>query len=211
MKILRPFLLALGIAFVTLGIYVYFYLGLWKSVEVRYGLRPSLWVVGASHLGPYHKVADLINSVEKSLRDSGYSCDKTFGAYLDDPRVLEEVRLRAFAGCLLSDEEAVRWKTQHSVPGQENPDKTDKSGDTPSATLALHKLKASERVLQATFDGAPSAGPLKVYPAAEKELKGRNYLWSLEVYRVRDSKVLTEYYFETVPWEKTSQIENQVQ
>lgn len=159
---------------------VFFRLGGHKSVHIERRMADELTVVYQAHLGPYHRINDVIVAVEQWTQSMNLPCPKTFGEFLDDPRLVEERRLRSNAGCV--------------VPVK--PEKLTQS-EEPGAMQA--KTFPARDAVVATFKGAPSIGPLKVYPAVEDWLEENDLKISgpvIEVYTIDGpDQATTEYIF----------------
>lgn len=153
-------------------IYLYVYLGVYKSVQVSEGRRETIYLLAKAHRGPYHQILPAIQAVEKWVNEHNLPCSKTFGQYLDDPQIMDEDRLRSFGGCVMKM----------------------KVDEVPSDFQWI--VLPPQNYVIATFDGAPSIGPFKAYPAVKKyaydhrlKVTGPSY----EFYEVNGDKVYTEY------------------
>ncbi len=158
----------------TLLIYFYFSLGFYKPVQIESIENVDLHLLALPHEGAYHKILPVIQKVEEWAKAHNIPCEKTFGEYLDDPRAVDEVRLRSFGGCVVTQ-----------VPTDVEP--------------PMQVRRFSEpRVVQARFLGSPSIGPFKVYPKVEQWLQ-ENKLQTkgaaLEIYIPNESQFMTEFYF----------------
>lgn len=137
MKYVLVFIL---VAMLSFGLFLANYLGAFKGVEISETNQGPLKTVYVEHVGAYHKVNKVIEKVEKYMESQGQKCGRTFGEYLDDPQVVEEARLRAKVGCVVT-----------TVP--EKMPEDFKSGEIPQ-----------RKYVMAVFTGSPGIGPLKVYP-----------------------------------------------
>ncbi len=166
---------------------LYFRLGGHKNVEITQKNLESTAVVYTDHLGPYHKVNDSIVKVEKWATDHNLPCQKTFGVYLDNPNTSDPTRLRSEVGCILDGITSVSL--------------TDKLPDW----LKFKSYPDGEFVV-ATFTGAPSIGPMKVYPAVDDYLKEKRLVKKappMEIYSFSgEREALTEYRFLIEPTTK---------
>lgn len=173
-------------AVLSFGTRLYLHLGLGKSVQIQVVQMPAVSMIGLPHMGPYHKIVPSIEKVEQWMKDHGFPCERSFGLYLDNPRVIEEVRLRSRGGCIVSND-FIESKEFQAIKSVSWPP------DFQIETLPPQKT------IEAKFEGAPSAGPLKVYPAVEKlivEKKSEAYKRTLEIYEILpDARVRTTYYF----------------
>ncbi|MEZ4873488.1 MAG: GyrI-like domain-containing protein [Bdellovibrionales bacterium] len=174
----RIIVLAFAVFLVYVGISVVINLGVFKDPVLLGEKTYQMDVVYKKIVGPYYKVGEAFPEVENSARSFGLACKKTFGLYLDDPEVVDEDRLRAHIGCLISESE---------VP---------KKGD---GGLILDTLGPG-KALVITFDGSPASGPFKVYPLAKDWfLKNSKPMFKsiLEVYVTKeDGSFLTGFIFQ---------------
>lgn len=157
--------------------YVALYVGAFRTVTWRTGAMGPFFLVYQAERGPYDKIATTIEEAEKAFEALGVSCAKTFGRYLDNPNTTDSDRLRAEAGCLFESE--------------------------PAAVPEGFEVKTMERAqyLVAEFSGAPSIGPIKVYPEARKRLAAdgerAKELTPMEIYEITPGHgVTTTYLFE---------------
>ena len=172
MKVLVPLAL-LAVAGLLLSLAVR--LGAFLPVELTVGEAGPFYLVYRRHEGAYYKIAPVISAVEAWAKERGEGCALTFGEYLDDARTADEDRLRSNGGCVLD----------HPV-------------GPPGDGLFARTLPRRLYVI-ASFRGAPSIGPYKAYPKAEKWMKETGYARdgaTIETYRIESEKgVQTLYYF----------------
>lgn len=122
-------------------------LGSFKSVEVqRDSTSKTFHLLSRDHMGPYHKIADVILDVETWARANGEACRLTFGEYKDNPDTTDEDRLRSRGGCLLPSTEAAK----------------NLEGKTPEG-MSISSTVIGDSLV-AVFDGSPAIAPSKVYP-----------------------------------------------
>ena len=150
-------------------------LGALKSVAVEAVELNEQKLIFLNHIGAYHKMNDTIVKVEKELARRGFTCQQSFGHYIDSPEHQDEDRLRSEGGCLAPS-------TDISLK------------DTELKTGVI----SAGRYVRAQFDGSPSISPLKVYPkvkefAIEQRLRLANDFY--EIYEVRGQQVTTVYLF----------------
>ncbi|MGE0762212.1 MAG: GyrI-like domain-containing protein [Bdellovibrionales bacterium] len=175
MRLWRLVALPVFLGFFILGAYLYYYLGGYKPVLVELVERPEVQVISRSHRGAYHQINNVIVQVEEWAKSKQVPCSRTFGEYLDDPRQVDEGRLRSKAGCVLE---------QPLDPATLPPE------------ISASTLSAG-RYVRAEFTGSPAIGPWKVYPkltefAEQHKLKPSTS--SIEIYTLTaDGKMLTEY------------------
>lgn len=173
MKKLVFFLLSSLIIFAAT---VYYRLGAYKPVQIETRTYPELHLLYKEHLGAYHKINVVITEVEAWAATHNIPCSRTFGEYLDDPRQVDERRLRSFGGCVLNGPLAETI-----------------------ATPISYKLVPSRQYVVAQFDGAASISPMKVYPKVEAYLSTHQLKMSdsvIEIYSIRGEREMsTEYLF----------------
>ncbi len=157
----------------------YHYLGFSQPVTITTANQGPFQMIFKDHIGPYHEIMEAIEEVEKWAKASGVECINSVGEYIDDPEVVDHDRLRSRGGCIVQQVPA-------EIPKQFG-----------SETIP------NKEYLVATFDGAPSIGPFKVYPKVKNHLQA-SHLKSTgsvyEIYEVRDvNKLRTTYLFSTSP------------
>jgi effector-binding domain-containing protein len=140
-------------------------LGVFKEAKIEILQEPAIKLLYKEHVGPYHKLVPVIEEVETWAKEHGINCSKSFGEYLDNPDIVEEVRLRANGGCVVDDfpENMPSW--------------------------LLTSTKIPQKYIKVVFQGSPSIGPFKVYApvrrlANEQRLKLLN--WNLEIYLIHN-------------------------
>jgi effector-binding domain-containing protein len=160
---------------ISLIVYLFYHLGAYKSVSMELKEQGPFIMVYKEHIGPYHKIVPVIEEVEKWAKTQGESCVKSFGEFLDDPKSVEQERLRSHAGCLIS-------KTISVLP----------------EGYKIQELP-KQVFLYAVFDGSPAIGPYKVYMKAANFMEEKGYMPNgsiIEVYEIfPNNKMTTEYYF----------------
>ena len=127
------------LGFFFIAAYLFFYLGVWKSVDVTQTEEPPMHLLYVTHVGPYHKISERIEVVETWARSNQVSCSNSFGEYLDDPEVVDEDRLRSHAGCVVD-------RPLQAPEGFE------------------FRTEPSQTYIRAEYSGSPAIGPWKVYP-----------------------------------------------
>jgi effector-binding domain-containing protein len=171
--------------FLTLGLILFFAawlyvrLGSYKSVQLSEVTAGPFKMVYLKHTGAYYKISQKIDQVEKWAHTKGEKCNPSFGEYLDDPKQISEDRLQSRGGCIVS--EAVKI-------------------DSAEAALGYQSMeKPARRYLKAQFDGAPSIGPMKVYPKAMAWIQEHNLTLDgpvIELYNITSPQTIrTDYLF----------------
>jgi AraC family transcriptional regulator len=162
-------------------------LGAFKDVGIVTQSDGPFLILSKQHLGPYHKIAEVILEVEAWARSQGEPCTLSFGEFFDDPERTDEDRLRSRAGCILS-------KTSKT----EIQSLTSKLADGYSIQTIEKRLYSI-----ATFHGAPSLGPVKVYPKIREYLDLNRLKLDgsvIEIYEVHSaSSGSTRYLFPVEP------------
>lgn len=171
-QFIQWFLSGLILMAITLGIYLYFHLGVNQTVDIQIEELPEMHLIYKEHLGAYHLIANLIESIETTTALNQIPCSKTFGLYLDDPQGVESDRLRSLGGCLTNE-------ANMQLPEGLNYKKLDPG-----------------YFVTARFSGSPAIGPMKVYPKIYEFIQSRGITAetsTMEIYTLSDDKVHTQY------------------
>lgn len=162
------------IAAIALGVYIY--VGGYKPVVTEIADVGPMKVVYKENLGAYHKIMTVLNEVETWAKENGEACKLTFGEYLDNPKIVAEDRLRSNGGCVV-----------------------EKTWNTGLPTGFIYREIPRRLYLTAVFEGAPSIGPLKVYPKADSIMQREGHKPNgavIETYEILSPKAVeTRYYF----------------
>ncbi len=118
-------------------------LGVFKPVEISSVGPLELKMLYKVHTGAYHKISQTIEGVERFALSRNISC-QSFGEFLDNPQVVEEIRLKSHGGCLTSEE-------IKDIP----PD-------------LKFETRSPKNYVKAIFNGSPSISPYKVYPKIQE-------------------------------------------
>lgn len=168
---------ALGILF--FAIYVMLYLGAFKEVKLEARDMGPYNLLFHHHTGPYHEIIKSIEKLETWAKTNQVNCETSFGEYLDDPEQVDEGRLQSNGGCIIKDEEL---KLLTKIPDD----------------VSQRQLE-KKYYLTAEFDGAPSLGPIKIYPKAKEWMKLNNFKIAgpiIEIYKMEpNQKIHTTYLF----------------
>ncbi len=150
-------------------------LGGFKTVTISEVDAGPWKTVYKPHLGAYYQIAPIIDEVEKYTRAHGDPCKLSYGQYLDNMDRVPEDRLHSNGGCIVDS-------TLTSLPADYV------SGEIPRSHYVMGE-----------FNGAPSIGPMKVYPRAKRYFEVHKLIEDgavIEIYQVMDDQsVLTKYYF----------------
>ncbi len=176
---------AIGLGMLIFFLYLFQYTGAFKTVVVSISDRPRYQIISKDFIGPYHKIVQTIQEVETWSKSQGFKCRLSFGEYFDDPRVVEEGRLKSRGGCLVDPliaDETKLWQALQKT--------------TLPPDFKFEEIPETQAVV-ALFDGAPGIGPLKVYPKAE-EFMARSQLTRkgsvIEIYEIFDQKSMQTTY-----------------
>lgn len=155
-------------------LYSLFNLGILKPVELIVEEQGPFELVYTEHVGPYHQINEKIIEVENWAKQNKLNCDITFGEFIDDPDIVDHDRLRSNAGCITQE-----FKV--SLPDSYK-----------------SKKIVRRKYLVARFSGSPAIGPLKVYPKLKAAAEEQRYALDgpiIEVYEIKDKKLLTQYLY----------------
>lgn len=177
---LKAFAITVGLLLIIAGI-VILRTGVYKDVAISAGEQGPFVLVYKSHVGPYHKIVPVIESVETFFKEKSLPCPLAFGRYLDNPDKMDHDRLRSQGGCAFTNmsEDLQKLITESGFEME---------------------LLDKKEYLVATFDGSPSMGPFVVYPKVMSWLEKYGYSHKgpiIEIYQTReDQSVFTRYLFE---------------
>jgi hypothetical protein len=171
---IRGFLTGLLVAVVLTITYLVIHLGMFKPVEITQEVRGPFYVLFQSHRGPYFQISEVIMHAEAAAKQNSLDCEQAFGEFFDNPKEVDEDRLRSRGGCIS------RSSFQH-VPD------TFETDTIPE-----------QRYVIAQFAGSPAIGPVKVYPKVqaymeEQRLHGTGE--AIEIYVPKNGSVETTYLF----------------
>ena len=173
MKVLRQFVLAAVLVVITLSSWMAYYLGAFKSVEIAKANRPAMKMIFKEHIGSYHKVVSVIQEVESWAKLHNIDCTQSFGEYIDDANMVEEIRLRSRGGCIVSE---IPKELPEGFKSQEIP---------------------ARSYVTAIFEGSPGIGPVKVYPKAAEFMREQGLVMDgpvIEIYIIHSEKEMTTTY-----------------
>lgn len=175
---------AMAIGMLIFFLYLMQYTGAFKSVTMGVDQRGPYTMIYKEHSGAYHKIVSTIEDVEKWAKENKLKCRLSFGEYFDNPKNVEEGRLKSRGGCLVDpldpEDQQIYETLKEKLP--EN-FKTEIYSET-KAVVAL-------------FTGSPGIGPMKVYPKADEFIEKGKLIKKgpvLEIYEVFDSKSMQTIY-----------------
>lgn len=155
--------------------YLALHLGAFKPVSFEMGEYGPFYLVFKPHLGAYHKIVPVIEDVERWVKSQHQTCEQSFGEYIDNPKAVEQERLRSNGGCLVT-------------------------GLIPNLPSDYQQKEVPKQFfIRAQFEGSPAIGPYKVYMKAEELMSEKGLIPNgpvFEVYEIQnDQKMKTTYYF----------------
>lgn len=172
---MRKILLLIFLTLSLFAVWASFSLGFFKKVSIVESDYPEIKLIFKDHVGPYHKIIDAIEPVEKWAQENKIPCDKSFGQYLDDPEIVDHDRLKSRGGCIVSE-----------VPNT-----------LPEGFQSL--VVPAQKYVLAEFLGSPAIGPYKVYNHIAAYFNERHWereLAVLEIYeRYNKDQIKTIYLF----------------
>jgi hypothetical protein len=162
-------------AILCLIAYLAVHLGAFKPVTLDMGEFGPYQLIYKKHLGAYHKIVPVIEDVEKWVRTQGENCRLSFGEYIDNPKAVEQARLRSNGGCIVS-------KSLSNLPPE----------------FEQRELP-KQFFIRGQFDGSPAIGPYKVYLKASEMMEAKSLIPNgpvFELYEILpNNKMKTEYLF----------------
>lgn len=168
-------------------------LGGFKDVKLADEELGPLKTVSKVHVGAYHKIVPVIVEVETWARHNGENCRLSFGEFLDDVDSVPEDRLRSNGGCVVEK----NWSHESSGAKPHESHEAHESHELPEGFS--YREIPRHRYVTAEFEGAPSIGPLKVYPKARRKIEEQGLVLDgpiIELYEVLpEEKVRTKYLF----------------
>jgi hypothetical protein len=176
MKILKRILIVIA-ALVLLAIVALWYIGLFSKVTVEDKKAGGYYLAGQKFMGPYMKVGETMNRVDKICRDNGITCTKGFGVYYDNPKTDPADSLRSFVGNIIEEKDTARL-TELQTKG-----------------LIIDTFKVGQAmvvVLPIKTSLSYMIGPMKAYPAFNKYMEGKkcSVTACIEVYDMPAKKIL---------------------
>lgn len=148
-------LTVLIIALVVLGIF----LGLFQSVNIRKIQAGPYKIMCLDHIGSYKNICRKIKSVDELLSKNKIKPIAFCGVFYDDPRKIDEDKLRSKGGCIVKEFADIDILEQLTIPKTE--------------------------VVSASIKAHPAIAPIKTYPKIEQWLSKNKYKVtgpSLEIY-----------------------------
>lgn len=176
---IRYVLLPLFFAILIYVGYLASYVGFFRPVVISEKKAGPFIFLYKEHVGAYHKIVPIIESVETWAKENGLSCKLSFGKYLDDPNTVEEARLKSIGGCLVTEQE-------YAVAKDKLPE-----------GFKLETLAEAEFVV-AQFEGSPGIGPMKVYPKVYEYFENQRIArgeYTLEIYEIHSQEAMTTVYY----------------
>ena len=171
-------MIAVTLVFIVgLIVWLVAHLGGFKSVSLEVKEVGPMRLVFQHHSGAYHKIEPVIEAVETWAHANSEACKQSFGEYIDNPDTTDEDRLNSNGGCIVAGD----W-----------------SAKTLPKDFSYREIPKRQFVV-ASFEGAPSIGPIKVYPKVEKFIEDQGLKADgpvIETYETESERaVTTRYYF----------------
>lgn len=171
---IRGFITGSLIAIVITVVYLILHLGFFKPVEIGEDTKGPFFVLFQQHRGAYYKISEVIMKLEQQARENRLDCAQTFGEFFDNPKEVDEDRLRSRGGCI------------SHAPFPNTPDGTETD------------RIPEQRYVIAHFSGSPAIGPWKVYPKVQAYIESHRLhttAEAIEVYTPKDDSIETTYLF----------------
>ena len=171
---IRGFLTGLLLVIVTTIFYLTFHLGLLKNVTIKEDVRGPFHVLYQEHRGAYFQISSVIMRVESQAKQENLDCLEAFGEFFDNPKEVDEDRLRSRGGCM----------SHAPYPHVPKGNETDRIPE--------------QRYVVAQFDGSPAVGPWKVYPKVQAYIEEHRLHATdeaIEIYTPKNGSIETTYLF----------------
>ncbi len=168
--------LGLLILFVVVFFSYLIYYGLFDKVNIVEKKAGPFILVYEKHTGPYSETGEIQNKIYEKLLNLGVKTTRGFGIYFDDPKKVDEKKLRSVAGCVLNRED---------------------NGKIPEIkkTMKVMKMPESDSIYaEFSYKGMMSVilGINKVYPEINRYKKEKKYdaSPSMELFDVPAEKII---------------------
>ncbi len=152
------------------------YYGLFAKIEIGNKETGPFWLVYEKHIGDYSKTGAIMDKVfNELLNDESIKTTRGFGLYYDNPKNVEEEKLRSIVGCILEDSD------EDKVPFLEK-------------RYNVKKFPQSDSIVaQFPFKGMLSilVGVFKVYPKLGEYIERNNYPKTpiMELYDITNEQI----------------------
>ncbi len=202
------FIGSLFLGFLLLSGYLYIYLGAFKGVQVLLVEESSFHIIYKTHIGPYHEINHVIQTVEKWAQMQNFPCTHAFGEFLDDPEEVPHERLRSHGGCFIAGGESGggghSFQALLSSPSVSSSSSNlpPHSSNLPPILSALpegffHRQVPGGAYIEAQFSGSPSIGPFFVYPKIKDFVQKKRLKTQTNVFEIYEAqghgKIRTRY------------------
>ena len=164
------------LAIILIIVFTAWWAGFFTKINVSDTSTGSYVIAGEGFTGDYSKVGTTIMSVDKKLKDAGIQCKQSFGIYYDDPKFTPRDKCRSFLGSVIDQADYAKLDDIKKLGL-----KVDTVRQKASLIVEFpYKNKASYFV-----------GPIKAYPALNKQAKLSNYKPTLmmELYDMTMKKI----------------------
>ncbi|MFH0790042.1 MAG: hypothetical protein V2A64_00245 [Candidatus Omnitrophota bacterium] len=169
---MNKFIVGLIILLIVIASFL-FYQGFFYPVKLKEQLIGDYWVIYQENIGPYEKVAPVMDKVCQNLKDDGVETKLSFGIYYDDPKKVKRENLRSEVGAILDEKYYDRIKDLESK----------------YKIKQLQKRKCLYVEFPLKNDLSYMLGAIKVYSAMEEYCKEK----SIDMANIKDSFGLEIY------------------
>lgn len=172
MKILKWLLIILAVLVAALLGYLA-YLGAFSGLKVSEMKMGPYVLAYEDYMGPYSGIGPVLNRVGASLKEDGIESAKSFGIYLDNPKLVKADKLRSKLGFIIEAKDRSRVGKKYKVM------------NWPAKNCLVTELPIRS-------DLSYMIGPMKAYPELNKALKEKGYKMgaAMEIYDMPAKKIL---------------------
>lgn len=176
MKALKIIVAAIAMIVIAVVLFAW-YIGYFNSVKVEEKNIGGYTVAGIEFKGPYSQTGKFMAEVNEKFKNAGFECQKGFGIYYDDPKIVPEEKCRSFVGCIIEEKSIGRIHELKSVGFRID-------------SIPLAPAVVAEFPIKNSF--SYMVGPMKVYPVLSTYVKEKNLkcALSVEVYDMPKKKII---------------------
>ncbi|MCC5928012.1 MAG: hypothetical protein JJU28_02095 [Cyclobacteriaceae bacterium] len=153
------------------------YMSVFKKIEIRQKQEGDYVLAGKKFTGPYHKIAPVMDEVDRLLREKGINCVKGAAIFYDNPKETPKEQCRSFAANVIEKDHLSRLQEIKSM-GLE--------------VIIIERQNSLVAEFPIRNVLSYMLGPMKIYPAFEKEIRASKAVpqLSYEIYNIPDKKIL---------------------
>lgn len=168
---MKKVLIAIGII-IALFVIALAYYGAFTSVVVYEKKMGPFQLVYEKHVGNYKEVGEVIYKVYQSLKKDSIETTRGFGLYYDNPKQVENTKLRSVVGCILDDKSKAGVLKNYNI----------KEYPVSNCVVAEFPNKGTMSIIVGIF---------KAYPALGKYMNEKNYMGGpiMEIYDGVNKKI----------------------